>query len=260
MEDLIYNKTLQELDKFDSVSLSDLERVSLLVRMDTKYAFNDGMLPQLLDEMRECGYRVLDISGRKIFKYDSVYYDTPDFALYDRHACGKLNRYKIRNRRYVDSGGSFFEIKFKNNRGRTIKSRVVLDSMNDKSKAEDLLTQNTPYDFSLLQEQMSVGYSRITLVSPGFEERVTIDINLSYALEDSKWDVQGIVIAELKQDRASNSVFRTLMKKHHIRINSLSKYCLGVARLAQGVKANSFKPQLLLVNKIQNAATSRPRQ
>ena len=40
------------------------------------------------------------------------------------HQNKKLNRYKIRQREYLISDISFFEIKFKSNKGRTIKKRI----------------------------------------------------------------------------------------------------------------------------------------
>jgi hypothetical protein len=251
---------LKALNHFDGLTLADLDRVSLQNRMDTKFVFADSLLPEVLDKLRIAGYKTLSIDGVRSFRYSSVYFDTDDFSLYGRHAAGKLNRYKVRRRNYIDTGGSFFEIKFKNNRGRTIKSRVCLDSANGMDNASSLLAEKTPYDFTSLHEQIVVDYTRITLSGPDFKERLTIDADLAYAMGDRKWQVEGLVIAELKQNRAASSVFSKLMKEYQIRPSSLSKYCLGIAALAENVKKNSFKPQLLMIKKIQNDITARPRQ
>lgn len=251
---------MKVLDRFDGLTLADLDRVSLQNRMDTKFVFNDSLLPDVLEKLLIAGYKTLSIDGIRAFRYSSVYFDTDDFSLYGRHAAGKLNRYKVRRRSYVDTGGTFFEIKFKNNRGRTIKSRVILDSSNDLDIASGLLVEKTPYDFSSLHEQILIDYTRITLTGPDFKERLTIDTDLTYVLGDRKWPVEGLVIAELKQNRTKSSVFSRLMKEYGVRPTSLSKYCLGVAALAENVKKNTFKPQILMVKKIQNDTTTRPRQ
>ncbi|MFM7901731.1 MAG: VTC domain-containing protein, partial [Bacteroidota bacterium] len=151
---------LNTLAQFEGLSLADLDRVSLQNRMDTKFVFNDYLLPDVLEKLRLAGYKTLSIDGVRAFRYSSVYFDTDDFSLYGRHAAGKMNRYKVRRRSYVDTGGTFFEIKFKNNRGRTIKSRVVVDSSNDTDNASRLLGEKTPYDFTTLHEQIVVDYTR----------------------------------------------------------------------------------------------------
>lgn len=260
MQAELKHKIVESLSDFDGLTLADLDRVSLQNRMDTKFVFHASLLPEILDKMQLAGYKTLSIDGVRAFRYSSVYFDTDDFSLYGRHATGKMNRYKVRRRSYVDTGGTFFEIKFKNNRGRTIKSRVGIDSANDMDKASQLLLEKTPYDLTTLHEQIIVDYTRITLAGPDFKDRLTIDTDLTYMMGDRKWTVDGIVIAELKQNRAATSVFSKLMKECHIRPSSLSKYCLGVAALADNVKKNNFKPQILMVQKIQYDTTTRPRQ
>lgn len=259
MQGQLKEKILESLERFEGLTLADLDRVSLQNRMDTKFVFADSMLPDVLEKLRTEGYKTLSIDGVRAFRYSSVYFDTDDFSLYGRHAAGKLNRYKVRRRSYVDTGGTFFEIKFKNNRGRTIKSRVGLDAPDGLDQASILLLEKTPYDFSSLHECIVVDYTRITLTGPGFKERLTIDTDLTYLMGDRKWPVEGLVVAELKQNRTASSFFGRLMKECHIRPSSLSKYCLGVAALAENVKKNSFKPQLLMIKKIQHDTTARPR-
>jgi hypothetical protein len=254
------SKSIQFLSSFQSVSLSELDKVSLQDRMDTKYVFSIDLLPDLLVQLHKAGYKVLEIDGIRAFQYSSMYYDTDDFSLFKRHAAGKLNRYKIRKRNYVNTGTTFFEIKFKNNRGRTIKSRVQLADQDTLLEANKLMKEHTPFNMDGLYEQLLVHYTRITLIAPEFKERVTIDTNLGYVKDGNEWEVEGLVIAELKQNRTSFSLFAKIMKEYHVRSTSLSKYCLGIARLVHTVKKNNFKPQMLLVNKIQNATTTRPRQ
>jgi len=253
MTDSMNQEINYSLNNFDAVSLADLDKVALQDRMDTKYVFSDSILPELLKRL-SASYFILQINNSRAFEYNSLYYDTPSFDLYGRHACGKLNRYKIRIRKYVETDASFFEIKFKNNKGRTLKSRVDLRNGSFDEYASDLLNKNTPYALSDLKESLWVNYSRITLVNKEFTERVTIDTGLHYIYEGSLFPVHNIVIAELKQNKLCSSRFAMLMKEWHIRPSSLSKYCLGVASHIKGVKVNNFKPNIIQVNKIQHAS------
>jgi hypothetical protein len=252
---LVKTDFIELLERFPALTLADLDRVSLQDRMDTKFVFPETLLARILDELIHAGYGILQINDCRAFGYSSTYFDTENYELYKRHACGKLNRYKVRLRRYLDTDASYFEVKFKNNRGRTLKNRVKLHDGNEESASTRLVAESTPYQFSNLHPCLVVDFNRITLVSPDFKERLTLDMDLSYKLSDKQWKVDGLVIAELKQNRAETSFFSQLMKRCHVRPSPLSKYCLGMSKLAEGVKSNNFKPQILMVKKIQHAAT-----
>ncbi|MFM7078900.1 MAG: polyphosphate polymerase domain-containing protein [Bacteroidota bacterium] len=252
---LVKKDFIDLLNRFPAMTLVDLDRVSLQDRMDTKFVFPETLLPHILEELIRAGYGILQINDCRAFGYSSTYYDTDAYDLYRRHACGKLNRYKVRLRRYVDTNTSYFEVKFKNNRGRTLKSRVKLNKGQDDSASNQLVAESTPYQLSNLHPGLIVDFNRLTLVSPDFKERLTLDMDLAYKLSEKQWQVDGLVIAELKQNRAETSFFSHLMKRCHVRPSPLSKYCLGMSKLAEGVKSNNFKPQILMVKKIQHAAT-----
>jgi hypothetical protein len=245
------------LSGFSPVGLTELDQVALLDRMDTKYVFSLDRLPFFLTKLSD-HYFILDINGNRMFHYNSLYFDTEGFHLFNLHASGRANRYKVRCRRYVESGLVYFEIKFKNNKGRTIKSRVMLNSENEiDDKALELLNEKTPFSIDDLKAMIWVNYVRITLVSKDFKERLTIDLDLSFKRGGEYKSYNNLVIAELKQNRSCSSVFSKLMKEHHIRTGSLSKYCFGIASMYSEVKKNNFKYQFLSLNKIINApATS----
>lgn len=248
------------LSGFTPVGLSDLDQVALLDRVDTKYVFSLDRLPDFLRKLSD-HYYVLEINGNRMFHYNSLYFDTEGFHLFNLHASGRTNRYKVRCRRYVESGLVFFEIKFKNNKGRTIKSRVRLNSENEiDEKALELLKEKTPFSIEDLKAMIWVNYVRITLVSKDFRERLTIDLDLSFKQGEQLKSYSNLVIAELKQNRSCSSYFSKLMKENHIRTGSLSKYCFGIASMFSTVKKNNFKYQFLSLNKIINApaASARP--
>lgn len=238
------------LRDFKAVSLPELERVALLDRMDTKYVFTREQLPGFLAMLKD-RYLILDINDKRMFRYESLYFDTDDFVLYNHHYCGRLNRYKVRFRKYVESDLSYFEIKFKNNKGRTIKSRI-LHQPDDaiQGKALDLLQEKTPLESTGLKAKLWVNYTRITLVSNDFKERLTIDLDLDFRSGNEIKSVNDLVIAEVKQSKTGQSVFSTIMKTHHIRKGSISKYCFGVASLFNNIRVNNFKSQLLYLNRI----------
>ena len=75
-----------------------------------------------------CGKRIsiLQIDGKRKHDYKSLYFDTEDRKFYNDHHNQRVNRYKVRYREYVDSGLVFLEIKCKNNKGKTIKKRLML--------------------------------------------------------------------------------------------------------------------------------------
>ena len=113
----------ESLGKFQPVSLSEMDKVKLMRRTETKYVFDATMLPEVLDGLAGT-YRVLEIEGVRRNPYNTVYFDTDNLKFYTEHHNGKLNRQKIRIRTYVNSAISFIEIKTKNNKGRMIKKRV----------------------------------------------------------------------------------------------------------------------------------------
>src|SRR5204862_4846249 len=128
---------------------------------DIKFVFPQLQLPLCLKELKH-DYQVLDVEGNRISRYESLYFDTPDFHLYHQHQRGKLNRHKIRYRKYVESDLNFFEVKLKNNKSRTIKDRVNLERIQNTivDKAEALLSKTTGLRAHELEPKFWVNFSR----------------------------------------------------------------------------------------------------
>ena len=246
------NQVLTILAETEPISLAEMDSVKLLDRTDTKFVFHKSKLPEILEELKS-NYRILEIDNVRISDYETLYFDTAAFNLYMHHHNGKLNRYKIRFRKYVGSNLHFFEIKFKNNKGRTLKSRIKQKSVKFAitNKAKQLLEDTTNLKASSLLPAFWVNYSRITFVSQNFQERLTFDINLTIKNETQEKTFTTLIIAELKRDKASlKSPFILLMNNKKIRKYSISKYCFGVTQLYPKIKRNKFKPKLLTLNKI----------
>lgn len=245
------NKIHQLLNTFTSISLDEMDSVKLMDRTDTKFTFHINQLPEVL-ELAKTHYKVFEINNKRISDYKTLYYDTSDLELYNIHHTGKLNRYKIRHRTYVDSNIGFLEVKYKNNKGKTFKSRIkeleVLQNWN--AESTQFLLKKTPYIPNTLIPALWVNYSRITLVSVETKERLTLDLNLEFKKGDNEHKLHQLIIAEVKQEKAKGSPFITIMKQLHIREGSISKYCMAMAYTEPSIKTNRFKAKLLSIKKI----------
>lgn len=245
-------KPFETLSGFEPITLEKMDDVKLLDRTDTKYTFRADHLISVLESVKD-HYYVLEAAGTRITDYESLYFDTKDLDLYIRHHNDRLNRYKVRYRRYINSGLSFFEVKFKNNKNRTIKSRVKRKEIEQEisGSAKDLLESKSWIKADSLLPALWVYYSRITLVSKNLDERLTIDLGLSFSNNITEKNFNELVIAELKQDKFNrNSKFAKEMINHRIPERSMSKYCFGITQVVPGVKQNLFKPKLLNLKKI----------
>ncbi|MES2762748.1 MAG: polyphosphate polymerase domain-containing protein [Bacteroidota bacterium] len=243
-----------KLDQFDSITLQEMDGVKLMDRTDTKFTFNISGLATILEEAQNY-YRILDVEGNRISRYKTLYFDTEYFDLYNEHHSGKLNRYKIRHRTYVESNIGFLEVKFKNNKGRTLKTRIKEIEVPElhTGKAFEFLQRTLPFDPLILLPKIWINYSRITLVNKISAERLTLDLNLEFEKDGKRELLDQLVIAEVKQDSKIASPFVAIMRKKHIRQGSISKYCFGVASSYAEVKKNNFKRKLSNVKKIINS-------
>ncbi|MCU0324582.1 MAG: polyphosphate polymerase domain-containing protein [Spirosomaceae bacterium] len=253
-----YNFLLNQVESrvtcFEKITLQEMEDVKLMNRVDVKYLIPLHLLPAILQDA-QLHYKILEVNQDRICPYETLYYDTSDFSLYNNHQCGRTNRYKVRFRNYVNSNLSFFEIKFKNNKGRTIKTRIKQPTeasitLNDESA--DFLHQQTPLEASSLRGNLWVKYRRITLVSKTTAERLTIDLNLTFENENQSKNFDDVVIAEIKQEQLSGSPIVEILKQYQLREGSISKYCLGIMSIFSNVKFNNFKPKYLYLQKILN--------
>lgn len=251
------DKLNEILAQFHPTTLKEMDGVKLLNRMDTKFMTDYATLLSVLSEVKN-DYKSLEIGGLRMGKYETLYYDTKDLYYYTQHHREKKNRYKFRKRTYVESELSFMEIKFKTNKKRTIKSRVVIDEVE-----YEMDDSNNQYIESITGEKLDLvptllnTFSRITLVNESLPERLTIDLGLAFVKGDEKTILNKIVIVEAKQEKASRqSPFIRALKKRLVRPSSFSKYCIGVALTVDGVKRNNFKPTINKINKIENEYTA----
>lgn len=243
------------LDGFKPIALADMQGVELMDRADTKFVISKDELLSILPLMIP-HYQVLEIGGLRCSSYETLYYDTLDFFFYTRHHNGKMNRWKIRKRTYVESNLTFLEVKFKTNRDQTKKDRTKLPEVSSSlSESESEFIQNETHFERELVPKLWNFFTRVALVSPLHQERVTIDFGLSYRnLSGEQYALSNTVIVEVKQPRRNRmSPFVAELHRRHIHPEGISKYCLGVANLYSGIKKNAFKPKIRKIEFIEQS-------
>jgi hypothetical protein len=159
----------------------------------------------------------------------------------------------VRSREYADSHLSFLEVKHKTRKDRTIKDRIPTARLATHltPEAARWLRTVSPLDGAALEPKLWNSFTRMTLVSKQFCERVTLDVNLAFSNASQNLQMDDIAIAEVKMDACNhNSPFLTHMRAQRISRRGFSKYAVGVALLYDQVKKNAIKPQLLRIEKM----------
>lgn len=229
------------LDRLDGIGIDEvLDRAELLDRRDRKYLLAPDELARLLGALPD-GTRVLEIGGRRSFRYRSVYFDTPGFDSYLAAARGRPRRWKLRVRTYVDSGESWLELKVRDRCGRTVKHRRPRPP----APADALAAAEREYathlaagasielaSTDLLVPTLTTAYERVTLVDPLRGNRATIDLRLRADLDDGRRVLlPDLAVVETKCADRAGDIDRALWSAGR-RPLRLSKYatCLAAAR------------------------------
>ncbi|MDA3929347.1 MAG: polyphosphate polymerase domain-containing protein [Prolixibacteraceae bacterium] len=236
---------------FKTIQLNEMDQVKMMNRTDQKYWFNCDKLSAILNEVQK-NYFMLDIDGESVLPYYTTYFDTYENQMYLNHHNGRLNRFKIRRRTYVKSGISFLEIKHKNNKGRTLKTRIYCSNNYTQfsTKEEEFIASNSPYQVSELTPRLINQFNRLTLVNKNFKERCTIDFDLQFKINNERMPLDNIAIVELKADGNSElSPLAKSLRDHRIKSSGFSKYCTGRMLTDAELKNNRFKTKLRAINK-----------
>ena len=208
-----------------------LEVASLQTRLDRKYLIPTAQLAELTQA--HPGARILTIDGATHFGYASRYLDTPDLEAYRLAAHGRLRRYKVRWRTYLDSGDRFLEVKTRSGRGLTVKDRLEIADGDD-LMAASRFAPRTVHDrtgrLALdLSPALDVDYRRSTMLLPS-GARVTVDQDLTWRAPHAAnaLHLTGHVVVETKTAGAPCEV-DTWLWRRGIRPVRLSKYACGLA-------------------------------
>lgn len=254
MEPMLTNN-MQILDRFAPISLEEMSSIRLMNRTDSKYLANEQQLMQLL-EMASGEYMVQSMADRRVSEYRTLYFDDKDNIMYLNHHNRRLTRQKVRIRTYVDTQDSFFEIKLKNNHGRTKKKRIHLNGADTyvQDGAAEFLASHTmlPLTLSDITPKLSNHFTRITLVNNAKTERLTIDRELSFHNEVTGQDrsMDNLVVIEVKRDGNTYSPIQELLRQVRIFPCGFSKYCIGMALTTTGLKRNLFNERIRKIEKL----------
>ncbi len=248
-----YNNYLEEeLWNFKSIDLEEMNKAKLQNRFDKKYILNQSELKMILPELAK-HYSILNINNTVNHSYTSYYFDTTDYDMYLSHHNKRVNRHKVRQRIYNTTGQKFLEIKFKNNKGLTKKTRINTEKVLNTIPYQynDFITENTIYNAVMLKRVMENNFDRFTLTNEKRTQRITIDTNLSFWLKNKPLTLPNLVIIEVKstRDDIDNTIF-DLLHNHHITPSGMSKYSISLAMLKPDLKQNLFKKKIYSINKI----------
>lgn len=234
------------------ITLAEMSGVKLMNRTDTKFVTTMPRLLELL-KMAQQDYYVQDIDGERNMLYDTTYFDTTSFGMYQEHQHGHTGRQKLRFRTYVSSHLQFMEIKTKNNHGRTKKKRIEVGDMdlNDTEKRA-FIAERLHFGVDELIPHMHNYFHRVTLVNRDKTERLTIDTQLQFnnVVTGRSKDMGPLVIVELKRDGLVFSPVLEMLRQLHIHPHGFSKYCMGAAMTNPTLPVNRFKEKLRDVEKI----------
>ncbi len=266
----MWSALLNRLSGFSAMSLTELNATaSYLKRIDRKFLMTEKQFLEILSDLSQ-DFKALEIDGKRVFLYDNVYMDTDDYLFYDQHQNKVPSRTKVRTRHYTDAGDlAFFEYKQKEN-WVTKKFRYQFPASEHgtmtKGKKrffegvfQSLYSDKAP-DIS---PAMWTKYNRLTLVSTGGEERLTIDFNISVKdLRNEKArdiKLKNLVIIESKS-LSDNCKSCEIITSHGIkRAGSCSKYSLGIVYSGLAEKWTKFQKTMDKIKEIRMEVTKRKR-
>ena len=230
----------------NSINLDEvLSQAALQTRVDNKFLLTPQEFTAFAAAL-DAEFRVMEIDGMRVFRYDSVYFDTDDLAQFRAHRQGRRRRYKVRSRRYTDTGLCMFEIKTKGARGATVKHRIeqsagAAGKLNGANRAylRHVIRNEYEEEAPEMRPVLESGYERATFVNTVSGERVTCDVNLEYANERGRVHAPDLIVVETKSADGRGASDRALADLG-IRPVSMSKYCIGIALLHPELPANRW--------------------
>lgn len=220
----------------------------LQTRIDRKYLIPTAGFIELIARL-DGRMDVLQIGGRRVFDYESVYFDTPDLLAYHQHAHGRRRRFKVRTRTYLNTAETVLEVKTEGGREETIKHRYpygLADRYQMTAPARHIVADrlDDPTIAHRLQESMLNQYRRATLVDPTTGSRMTCDVDLVFhGQHRHRAGPEDLILIESKTAGAAAPADTLLWRLGH-RPAAISKYCVGLALLHPHLPANRWNRTL----------------
>jgi hypothetical protein len=243
------SQILENLGRLAPTKLAELDSAAaLLTRRDRKYIVPLSVATQFLDRLGESS-RVLEIDGRRLFRYESIYFDTPEGSSYLAAAWRRPRRFKVRIRSYLDQGRCLLEIKTRDRRGRTVKERrehpIEIASRLDAADLTFLGACPTLADGGrTLEPVLTTQYGRSTLLIGEPAVRATIDLDIEALAPDGRSvGLDAMTIVETKTAGPPSEADRVLWSMGHRPIK-VSKFCTSLAALRPDLPSNRWRRAL----------------
>jgi len=257
----MWSALLNRLSGFSAINLTELNATaSYLKRIDRKFLLTEKEFLGILEDLSD-DFRALEIDGKRTFLYDNVYMDTDEYLFYNQHQNKVTSRTKIRTRHYTDAGDlAFFEYKQKE-WGVTKKFRYQFPASEHgtmtkgkKRFFEGVFQSMYGEKAPDISPAMKTKYNRLTLVSNTWEERLTIDFNISIKdlrnKKAKKKSLKNLVIIESKS-LSDDCKSIKIIESHGIkRANSCSKYSLWVIYSGLAEKWSKFEETMKKIKEI----------
>jgi hypothetical protein len=236
--------TVGAVDRLEAVTLEELVAVAALqTRTDRKYVMERDHLDRLVASVAPTA-KALEIDGQRVFRYETVYFDTPGLTCYLATARRRPERFKVRTRTYVDSGACAVEVKRRDRRGQTVKHRNRYDAARrfELSDQACALVEEIPLARPFapaLRPTLVSRFQRSTLLIGG-AARATIDVEVIWTGTDRGVATLGErVIVETKSAGGPCALDRALWSMH-VRPGPISKYGVGMAAIDRALPANRW--------------------
>ncbi|MGZ8770855.1 MAG: polyphosphate polymerase domain-containing protein [Aeromicrobium sp.] len=232
---------MMHVDHLRSVPLDELGSLAALqTRYDRKYLVPTADIAEILATIADV--RVLEVEGRRTFRYRSVYFDTPHLTLFLMSARGRPRRAKVRTRSYLDTNHTFLEVKVRDGRGRTVKHRYPFVGSDrrplDREARRSVAGALGEAADCRLSPVLVTTFDRTTLLLAD-GSRATIDQRLRLeTTEGVAIELDGSVV-ETKSSGPPTPLDRLLWSAHHRPIR-FSKYGTGLAALDHGLPSNRW--------------------
>lgn len=233
-------------------------------REESKYLLHVNQLEHILSNLQN-EYDILEINDIRQFAYENVYFDTDEFFFYHQHLNQQKSRTKIRTRKYVESHLDFIEYKQKINN--VIKKERISIWENEFWQTSDETVKFLENCFNKYYKKEKMfkltpilrnEYQRITLCHKTKEERVTIDMNVTYSETTNRKEsiaLNHLAIIECKH-ADKKPYFKQIMKQHNVpEVSLCSKYCLWAYYLWKTKNYKSFLPTIIYIDTLKNAKT-----
>ena len=229
------------------IATTDLEEMNkyakLQTRIDRKYIVTPEICNALLSGTGVKG-KVLDINGHRSTRYQSTYFDTPNLDLYKAAAYRRRPRFKARTRYYQQTKTAMLEVKTKDGRGKTVKSRTeydptTLNVLTEEARQYITSIAGAAKIVNNLQHTLTTQYQRTTIVDLYTQTRITCDEFLTCTDWENNTLSFPMIILETKSSQHPSPFDMWLWNNRH-RPNRISKYCTTLAVLHPDLPSNKW--------------------